>query len=1515
MSDEFWFERQWLWEEAQAFAGWTYGWHFAAPTYQASWLDRAVAMDVCRVNQTLYRKNQTRRINCSMFTNAVIIGAAMRGDSKFDWTVDMHKASVNDPPFSLPDWSKPRSPPDCPPVRAYVAAKMAKWAEPGERPARGDWCICQTTHHSFFVVDFDEDTQFCLTLEAQTFDDERREFGFVGHRGRLKLRQVPWGFGLRPTPPDLNELPKEQNRDLVSWSALKVVRFARLNLRDSELSMPLDRHASPLRVYFNTEHLNNGGLFPLGSYRNIHTGVHLVPHSADERKVRAMAPGEIVALRLPSFLHPASAASTSTPPPSKDEQDINELCNQLMGSDNGFVLLRHTVAKPNATGAASNGAKKKDDTHVFYSLYFHLRRPRITNGAVEGLDADVVWLRRLYRRYGSVTILDPKHPAYLSRRWLSEDGQAPASGKAELVAGGKYPVFTEDLKTTETLELDGPPAALALLRPPEDDLKTFYAELEAGHVVTLAAPVWTVQKGEVIGVINETSGFGSGILHWEVLTPGEGSMKQVLTFLNGLLPEASRLPGDFFSEVKESQEDNYFESKGDGTCEELETIVGKLPEADKNEREALAHGYPPKVLLDLFKVKQPAKDVQQLAFDTHQDAPKGFFRGTLRIANGAAEYKDLVPDGTHPLTVTCSGGGFTHSQQLQYKAAKGAPVDLPITIPGGTREVEISTPPNLFLDPGGSVSLRAPSELKNQRDFLVRLGKARLRNTVITHLNEWTSDGLSTTFKVREQQNFPAKFPWVGEEGKRDEKLRASVVKAIRWWGVNTPSGPTHQLFGDGDGQLPPNAKTENVHPVTLIWLLQLLERAKAVEFRVPQRWKPDDANRVAFAGIEGVLEGRTQRKVGEHLGILVLQEVEPSEDEVRVRALLTPKGKEARTAVSGLFKNGVSRLEFSGQVWGTLALSLAENPDKTDTDAQTAAKSLVPPGSAVDARSVEVIAPELESMSTPKQMKDDFVALLSFKRGLPAELEGWVVFRKWVDPKSPAAAADPGTKPSHSILFRARPRLTFVPPKTLKIEGGLIIGLPPNLQLSPNFGSSEYLKGAKNPARLSLNIVSAMQALRDSSPLHGLSPSGLTADGLGLDFTVPANKGESLSSVWKSFDEWYSHTATAIAAKYGATLRTEELDPESRKKTAPKVHLKDNQDATAGGDLELRFSVADAVFAATELAEGEKGLIDVGVGVRVFNGATWQHPGEPMIVPADSPRLPLPSDWAEVSKETIAELPRVWAPAPIKLATVPHVVSARFEHLHFEPGDKAKPRAQVIVELAGGDEAYWKKAEPGLSLNESPLKSARVPSQGRQLLTASFLIEEHRQVLEFKVSWKAAKFLGKNVAANEGEALELQGPGGETASSYDNTATRAQLRLPEGRSLEITANQDKEVSLILQTTGVFSSQLLEVVRADGKDAPLDSVTYAPVAKTLPDSAKKRKVRALGQVDRTGAMSITLGLLHFPEYTDGGRVTFKVLVRDRHDKRLGEVEVDPIQVTITPAEQLKPPQDPGGDIR
>ncbi len=345
----------------------------------------------------------------------------------------------------------------------------------------------------------------------------------------------------------------------------------------------------PVNCYAMTEGAAKG-LFPLGSHRNLHSGVHLElssfsrthppppppeekkeqsaakgsktkaqePKKAEpatteaskstptpqvlHREVRCLAPGYIVAVRLANALPESKPqAAVGTEPAAENELaelakkalEKNQLSKEFAGNHNSFILVRHDVEEliPKKEQQPDGGEAKR---FTFYSLYMHLVPP---DWKKAGTYQDVAWLKILARREGSLTVLDPQHEAFQQVRWL-QGALEGAGNEADIVpkVGGTFTTIGSDSLQAPDVPTrrrgGGRDYIRAVFKKPERDLAELHKALIGGEVVTLCHPYLKVRAGELIGYLDDKSeAVGDGFLHWEILAPSEqGQLEQFLKF-------------------------------------------------------------------------------------------------------------------------------------------------------------------------------------------------------------------------------------------------------------------------------------------------------------------------------------------------------------------------------------------------------------------------------------------------------------------------------------------------------------------------------------------------------------------------------------------------------------------------------------------------------------------------------------------------------------------------------------------------------------------------------------------------------------------------------------------------------------------------------------------------------------------------------------------------------------------------------------------------------------------------
>ncbi len=781
-----WFDPELLWEVATEFQHWKYRfalWNPPAlsvppePSYPLSFLEHAktkglggdkslfagLNLESCK-QKTLNGPST----NCSMFVEAVIIGAAMRTTpGKVDWNLDSHNQVM-------------AAVAGADPIAAYVAAGMAEECRPEDPPS--PWTVCQgfakpdASHpkgsgHAFFILDYDSNSRRCLTLEANTFVLNQPEEGFVGHRGIFDKGQTKaWGRPIGPIPP-------------AGWAGLEVPKWddikkrynlsfkcARLRLRvPNRFCAPLSRPgvpSNPVQAYLNNEDpaTGVGGTYCLGDNRMLHGGIHLFPaEGAASTPVRCMAPGYIVAARLPP---------PGTPPATP----------KVFGVTNnwtGFVLVRHEIEKvEEASGAETSGAASppKSDSIYLYSLYMHLSPPNYSSLETDpylAMPASVPWFAELARK---------RHGSWIR---VAADGQ-PEPGtvfwSAEPFSGFDKPYKVHD--HPNPIRPKAPNGKLEwVFKHPPLGINKIFEELGKGKVVTFPEPFVPIPTaGENVGFVRRLDpgtckpippeGVSppdikqSGFIHWEVFAPftrGSSDLGRLLDLAKQAIPELKELLAK--EPVREISDDNFLE------VQELREKV--LPALTGAEQALLKPGVDALELFDKeAREKKDTVPVRLLA--AHRSSLRALLRdkASFAVQNGYdgksppagftyplaldLESESLPPpeqsaDGaSYTLGVEYLGPGSDGKQAtlatdtLELTQAKfneksdqrGKYVRLWLKVPAGADAVRLSSPSGDLLlgragsDPGDSSAL-----------LLKCLLPARFRGTRLTHFNEWSPGG------------------------------------------------------------------------------------------------------------------------------------------------------------------------------------------------------------------------------------------------------------------------------------------------------------------------------------------------------------------------------------------------------------------------------------------------------------------------------------------------------------------------------------------------------------------------------------------------------------------------------------------------------------------------------------------------------------------------------------------------------------------------------------------------------
>ncbi|QRK06101.1 hypothetical protein JQX13_39195 [Archangium violaceum] len=650
----------------------------------------------------------------------------------------------------------------------------------------------------------------------------------------------------------------------------------------SSICFPLQENpyvlSSPIRYYSQAETAGSG-FFPLGSNQALHGGVHLPPTSVStDHPVRNIAPGYIVAARL-------SKNPATTP------------VLDFLSSHNGFVLVRHeAVEVPQPGKNVSEGGTQKPTPKPlpFYSLYMHMpptdwpKRPpkketkeQVKRPAKEqskeqpeqsaDTSSEPPWLRRFYlARHGAVVNLSAERGQIGQIFWAATD--LPSDGNANEC---DVHASLKDLDQTQKLMLRSDNRYLGYAKSSPGDLKQGFNALQAGAVVTFSGPFLNVNHGDVLGSIRPDATLETkGGLHWEILAPT--SRENALEKAWKLADKELSLE---FPEVAEAGDgkDNLLEE------EELkELLLEKLPtDRDKEELKHILAAIKSKHYTGFknamsrfmgstssfaeLPADQQYKEITLAAdLTAQQRAAMKFYAVTINIDNASYRVvptKDRRPP--YPLTIKYLVRGGKGEQDrtiaktnitLDEATLKQEEIALHLKVPADTDAIDIVSP-HFHLDV--AVGKQNEVDISLAQELLA----ARWRGVVLKHTTEWSLDGLKKLVHKLCEEDLLETPP--GESDKAFEQLKPTAWYGLERGRVEDPpeenpnqastepkphpvvevpvlgrDGQEVSLFDESSGMLPKSGEVLNVHPVTFLWLLKLLQEKNA--FNLVTEFDPD---------------------------------------------------------------------------------------------------------------------------------------------------------------------------------------------------------------------------------------------------------------------------------------------------------------------------------------------------------------------------------------------------------------------------------------------------------------------------------------------------------------------------------------------------------------------------------------------------------------------------------------------------------------------------------------------------
>ncbi|QRK05953.1 M15 family metallopeptidase [Archangium violaceum] len=831
------------------------------------------------------------------------------------------------------------------------------------------------------------------------------------------------------------------------------------------------KRESPLKYYVRNER-GTGGYFPLGLQQNLHGGVHLEPEPSSEARVpvQAAMPGYIVAARL-------MAPGTGGDNP--DVRDVTE------GRHLGFVLLRHELVEK------AEGGGNSETVHPLYSLSMHLASPWEPNS--QGFEK-VPWVASLLKmQFGGVVNLDPNSDDVGKTFWSQEPLNPEATTFKVHDRTSPLPARSEE-------------RVLALSKPSPEDVSQAIQALKEGAIVTFDRALFPVAAGETIGFVAKGLPFSEAVdpqhlpryLHWELFSPGgEGGGIQFLQNkagdLNGL-----------FKSVHEERENNFLDmpsSRDEKAPNEIQQMLGDA--GGKIVESLTTDGY--------GRVVSRYFNDGNTFFSSEGNAAVPFTYPLDITLKNEHQYKGEA-GGKCILEVSYTKAGAPlKSERIQLHPDQGK---VTLNVPAEADALSLWSP-HFFLDkvPLASGENPRPKRLESRAQLFKTAASHRWRNLVLDHVNEWTPKGLEAQLDARGKAGHLEALVDTS-----DEVAFAAFKKNLRplsWWArrkdendlfgevpVLGAEAEEKSIFGAGDHLLPEDARLVNMHPVTTLWLIDILLEKEAIAFK--KSWPPgtlkrgDSTQKPMFFGL---LWKEPEPRVGMELMAVLVQHGYGSTDGTNgtdVRFLATAKDGAGAAQAPRVFSrtpytDGVAMGRSRFPFWGSWEMHATNGNEQRFEPLTTGASAL------------EVPKPELAGQTfalgtggtaktTDGKVRPLSTGTFVCRTNWPVALAGYIVFEHWRAPKGQKPNLDEAPTPGELAL----PILANRPPDE-KVVGGLkyrrdfIVGkekAKSNPQITPDFSFKNFVSHPRfGPVftrdvaefRLSVPLAQRLQELRNA--------------------------------------------------------------------------------------------------------------------------------------------------------------------------------------------------------------------------------------------------------------------------------------------------------------------------------------------------------------------------------------------------------------------------------------------------
>ncbi|PTL76909.1 M15 family metallopeptidase [Vitiosangium sp. GDMCC 1.1324] len=796
------------------------------------------------------------------------------------------------------------------------------------------------------------------------------------------------------------------------------------------------KRESPLKYYVLNER-GNGGYFPLGLQQNLHGGVHLEPEPVDAKvPVQAAMPGYIVAARL------------MAPGTGGDNPDVRYVSE---GRHLGFALVRHELVGKSAnssTGGAAGApapSGEPEKPHPLYSLYMHLAPPAWGPDS-QGFEK-APWLASLLKmQFGGVVNLDPKSPDVGKTFWSQE----PLNPEAAATK-------VHDLKTP--LPIREGERTLALCKPIPEDVSQAIQALKEGAVVTFDRALFPVAAGETIGFVTEGFPFETS-----APSPGVSQPRQ---------PKPPKLPKylhwELFSPASDEGGIQFLRNKA-GDLNKLLMPVGEAKGRENNflEMPSAQNHDAPNEIREVFE-KAGWKIVEKLLKDTYGDeVSKSFNDGQTFFSSEGSTAEPF----TYPLDITLknehqykgeSGGDCIlevsyrktgvqapfKTERIQIRPDQGK---VTLNVPAEADEFSLWSP-HIFLDKPAPAEGEnpLPKRLESRTALFKKAAAHRWRNVVLDHVNEWTPKGLEAQLDARQKAGHVDALVDTSDPDKFATWKKN--LRPLSWWSrrkdANDPFGEVpvlgteaeeKSIFGTGDQLLPEDAHLVNMHPVTTLWLIDILLEKQAIELK--KSWPPATLKRSESTQkplFLGLLWKEPEQRVGMEVNALLVQHGYATTDGTNgtdVIFWVTPRSEASAPPAPLMLRRtpyieGVAKANIPFPFWGKWGMHATDGNKQRFEPVTTGVTALDVPKP--DISQTFTLGKGGAASATDGNIRPLFTGNFICDTNWPVAVAGYILFDYWQAPKGKQPDLTDKSTPSKFVIPVVANR-----PADTRVAGGL---------------------------------------------------------------------------------------------------------------------------------------------------------------------------------------------------------------------------------------------------------------------------------------------------------------------------------------------------------------------------------------------------------------------------------------------------------------------------------------------